>query len=87
MMPQKTIKKNVSILLHNIRSVHNVGSIFRTADCAGVNSIILSGHTPTPLDRFGQPRGDIAKVALGAEKTVAWEYVADPVEAIAMNDR
>ncbi len=63
------------LILHNIRSVHNVGSIFRTADAAGVSEIILSGYTPTPLDRFNQPRKDLAKVALGAEKTMPWRYV------------
>lgn len=63
------------LLLHNIRSVHNVGSIFRTADAAGVSKIILSGYTPTPLDRFGRERKDFIKVSLGAEKTVPWEYI------------
>ncbi len=63
------------LILHNIRSVHNVGSIFRTADAAGVERIILSGYTPTPLDRFNQQRKDFAKVSLGAEKTVPWEYI------------
>ncbi len=50
--------------------------MFRTADAAGVQKIILSGYTPTPLDRFGLPRKDFAKVSLGAEKTIAWEYVS-----------
>ena len=61
------------IILHNIRSVHNVGSIFRTTDAAGVSKIILSGYTPAPIDRFANPRKDFAKVSLGAEKTVVWE--------------
>lgn len=60
------------LVLHNIRSVHNVGSIFRTADAAGVLNIILSGYTPTPLDRFGRERKDFIKVSLGAEKTIPW---------------
>lgn len=63
------------IILHNIRSVHNVGSIFRTADAAGVEKIILSGYTPTPVDRFKLPRKDFIKVSLGAEKTIPWEYI------------
>lgn len=67
--------KNLSLLLHDIRSVHNVGSIFRTADGAGVSRIYLSGYTPAPVDRFGRPRADLAKVALGAEKAVDWEVV------------
>lgn len=62
------------VILHNIRSVHNVGSVFRTADAAGVEKIILCGYTPTPLDRFGRERNDFVKVSLGAEKTVAWEH-------------
>jgi tRNA G18 (ribose-2'-O)-methylase SpoU len=68
------MKYLVHLLLHDMRSVHNVGSIFRTADSAGIDKIILSGTTPAPLDRFNRPRTDIAKVALGAEKTVVWEY-------------
>ncbi len=62
------------LILHNIRSVHNVGSIFRTADAAGVTKIYLTGYTPTPLDRFGQERSDFHKAALGAERTIAWEH-------------
>ncbi|MDQ5955318.1 MAG: rRNA (guanosine2251-2-O)-methyltransferase [Patescibacteria group bacterium] len=62
------------LILHNIRSVHNVGSIFRTADAAGVSSIILSGYSPAPIDRFGRARSDFTKVSLGAEKTVPWVY-------------
>ncbi len=60
------------LVLHNIRSVYNVGSIFRTADAAGVTKIMLSGYTPTPLDRFGSERKDFAKVSLGAETTIPW---------------
>ena len=70
------------IILHNIRSVYNVGSAFRTADALGVEKIFLTGYTPTPLDRFGQPRKDLAKVALGAEKTLVWEYVKSPATLI-----
>jgi tRNA G18 (ribose-2'-O)-methylase SpoU len=71
-------KGEVCVLLHNIRSTHNVGSIFRTADALGVTKIYISGYTPTPLDRFGRPRADIAKTALGAEKVIPWEQVSDP---------
>jgi len=60
-------------ILHNIRSAHNVGSIFRTADAAGISKLYLSGYTPAPIDRFGRPVKEIAKTALGAEKTVTWE--------------
>ncbi len=62
------------LILHNIRSVHNVGSMFRTADAAGIQKIFLSGYSPAPLDRFKLPRKDFAKVSLGAEKSVPWEY-------------
>jgi 23S rRNA (guanosine2251-2'-O)-methyltransferase len=61
------------VILDNIRSIHNVGSIFRTADAAGFSKVYLCGVTPTPLDRFGRPELRLAKVALGAEKSVAWE--------------
>jgi tRNA G18 (ribose-2'-O)-methylase SpoU len=71
----KAMKYPVHLLLHDIRSVHNVGSLFRTADSAGIEKIVLSGFSPTPLDRFNQPRKDMVKVALGAEKSVQWEYV------------
>ena len=70
----QTNKRQQNILiLHNIRSVENVGAMFRTADAAGINKIYLTGYTPTPLDRFGRKRGDLAKAALGAEEFVAWE--------------
>jgi 23S rRNA (guanosine2251-2'-O)-methyltransferase len=72
----------MDLILHNIRSVHNVGSIFRTADAVGVSKIILSGYTPLPTDRFGNRRKDFAKVSLGAEKTVAWEQTKSLAAAI-----
>lgn len=62
-------------ILYNIRSLYNVGSIFRTADAAGFSKLYLCGITPSPLDRFGKPRMQLAKVALGAEKYVEWEKV------------
>lgn len=69
------IKETEAILiLENIRSTHNVGAIFRTADAAGCSKIYLIGYTPLPVDRFGKPRKDVAKAALGAELTVPWEY-------------
>lgn len=66
-------KKDAFVLLHDVRSVYNVGSVFRTADCLGITGIILSGYTPEPVDRFGRPRKDFAKVALGAEVSVPWK--------------
>ncbi|MBI3633312.1 MAG: TrmH family RNA methyltransferase [Candidatus Vogelbacteria bacterium] len=71
------ISKEVVLVLDNTRSTYNVGSIFRTADGAGVSNIFLVGVTPDPLDRFGRERKDIAKVALGAEKTIRWEHADD----------
>lgn len=76
------MKSEIYIILDNIRSVHNVGSVFRTSDAFDVTKIFLVGTTPTPLDRFGQKRSDVAKVALGAEESVGWEHVEDVKEAI-----
>jgi 23S rRNA (guanosine2251-2'-O)-methyltransferase len=70
------------LILENIRSVHNVGAIFRTADAVGINKIVLVGITPAPIDRFGRARADLAKAALGAEKTVLWQAVATIAEAV-----
>ncbi|PIR82510.1 RNA methyltransferase [Candidatus Kaiserbacteria bacterium CG10_big_fil_rev_8_21_14_0_10_59_10] len=79
----RTMRRSIAVLLHNIRSAHNVGSIFRTADAAGVSSVYLTGYTPTPRDRFGRAQKDIAKTALGAERIVPWEYAASPGALIA----
>ncbi|MFA5888889.1 MAG: TrmH family RNA methyltransferase [Candidatus Paceibacterota bacterium] len=72
----------ISVLLHNIRSTHNVGSIFRTSDALGITKIYLSGFSPTPVDKFGKPRKDITKVALGGEKNISWEYSKNPEKII-----
>jgi 23S rRNA (guanosine2251-2'-O)-methyltransferase len=69
-------------ILHDIRSVHNVGSIFRTADGVGFEKLYLCGITPAPVDRFKKIRPDFAKVALGAEKSVVWESVPDVVPLV-----
>ncbi len=71
--------KRIYIVLPNLRSVYNVGAIFRTADAVGVSKIYLSGTTPTPLDRFGKSRKDFSKSALGAEKNIEWEYIRSPL--------
>jgi len=63
-------------ILHNIRSLHNVGSIFRTADAAGIEKIYLCGITPAPIDRFGKPISQLKKVSLGAEEYVEWEKIS-----------
>lgn len=72
----KKVKKEVVIVLPDIRSALNVGSIFRTADAVGVAKVYLTGYTPTPVDQFGRVNRQIAKTALGAEKSLAWEKVA-----------
>ncbi|MFZ4500148.1 MAG: TrmH family RNA methyltransferase [Minisyncoccia bacterium] len=64
------------LILNDIRSAQNVGSLFRTADAVGIKEIYLVGITPTPLDKFGRPVGAIAKTALGAESTIVWKHVA-----------
>jgi len=79
------------VIAHNIRSTHNVGSIFRTCEGFGVDKLILSGYTPYP--RFnGDQRlphivnkltAQIEKTALGATKLVTFEHVDDIVAAIA----
>jgi len=70
------------VVLHNIRSLYNVGSIFRTADAAGCEKIYLCGITPAPLDRFGEPRQQLTKVSLGAEKFVTWEKAGSTTRLI-----
>src|SRR3989338_5207537 len=60
------------LVLHNIRSAHNVWSMFRTADGAGVSHIVLSGYTPGPQDPRGKERRPFIKVSLGAEKIVPY---------------
>lgn len=70
------------LILDNIRSTHNVGAMFRTAEGAGVSEIILVGITPNPLDRFGRERADVAKAAVGAHKLVDWKYFESSSDAI-----
>lgn len=63
------------IILDSIRSAHNVGSIFRTSDAAGVSKIYLCGPTPDPIDRFGREQKEIAKTSLGATQSIPWEHI------------
>jgi len=65
-----------AVVLDNVRSLWNVGSMFRTADACGVQEMLLTGVTGCP------PRPELSKTALGAEEAVAWSYLADPVEAV-----
>jgi tRNA G18 (ribose-2'-O)-methylase SpoU len=66
----------ITVLIDNVRSLYNVGSIFRTSDGAMIQKLILTGYTPYP------PRKEIEKTALGSTQSVAWEYIKDPIEAI-----
>ena len=70
------------IILENIRSAHNVGAIFRTADGAGVSKVFLAGYTPTPIDRFGREQPEIKKTSLGASAELEWEHVERTIDLI-----
>lgn len=63
-------------VLEDIRSLYNVGSCFRTADAMLLERLVLTGYTPLP------PRKEISKTALGADRSVPWEGVADPTAAV-----
>ncbi|MFO0414263.1 MAG: TrmH family RNA methyltransferase, partial [Bacteroidota bacterium] len=69
-------KHPIVVVLENIRSMHNVGSVFRSADAFLIESVYLTGYTPCP------PHRDIHKTALGATETVAWKYFQKSSEAI-----
>jgi 23S rRNA (guanosine2251-2'-O)-methyltransferase len=69
-------KMPLAVVLDNVRSMHNVGSIFRTADAFLVEKILLCGFTPRP------PHRDINKTALGATETVAWTYENDTLDCV-----
>jgi len=71
----------VVVLLDNVRSLYNTGSILRTADASGVERVVLCGITPRP-DQGTRQRRAIAKTALGAEDSVSWEYQADAGSAL-----
>ncbi|MEO7530044.1 MAG: RNA methyltransferase [Sediminibacterium sp.] len=73
---KKASKSPVVVVLDNIRSMHNVGSVFRTADAFLAEGICLCGYTPQP------PHRDIHKTALGATETVDWMYFATTMEAV-----
>jgi 23S rRNA (guanosine2251-2'-O)-methyltransferase len=69
-------KTPLVLVLDNVRSMHNVGSVFRTADAFLLQGIVLCGYTPVP------PHRDIQKTALGATETVEWQYFATTREAV-----
>jgi 23S rRNA (guanosine2251-2'-O)-methyltransferase len=76
------IKKHLILIVHNVRSAHNVGSIFRSADAFGVEQLILTGYTPYPLSQNDKRlphettavANKISKTALGAEAYVGWQH-------------
>ena len=69
-------KMPVVVVLDNVRSLHNIGSVFRTCDAFRISVIYLCGISATP------PHPEIHKSALGAEFSVAWRHVADTMEAV-----
>lgn len=69
-------KMPLAVVLDNVRSLNNIGSIFRTSDGFAVDHIALCGISATP------PSAEIHKTALGAEESVAWRYYADTLEAV-----
>jgi len=75
-------EKKIVLILHNIRSAHNVGAMFRTADGAGIDEIILSGYTPAPPKKGALYLTDadkaLRKTALGAEESVPWRKIISP---------
>lgn len=73
---KKSKKTPIIIILDNVRSLNNIGSIFRTADAFLIEKVYLCGITAKP------PHKDIQKTALGATQTVAWEYVEDVLELV-----
>ena len=74
---REAAKIPLTIVLDNVRSLNNIGSVFRTCDAFRVERVMLCGISATP------PSPEIHKTALGAEETVAWEYFADTMEAVA----
>lgn len=74
--PSALLRLPLAVLVDNVRSLWNVGSIFRTSDACGVRTLVLCGITGHP------PRPEIAKTALGAEELVDWRYGADPLEVL-----
>jgi 23S rRNA (guanosine2251-2'-O)-methyltransferase len=81
-MKIKNKSRIIALALDNIRSVYNVGSIFRTSACFGVDEIMLCGVTPAPTDRFGRPHERLKKVALHGDEMVAWKQSESTYHAI-----
>ena len=74
---------NFFLVLDNIRSMNNVGSIFRTSDGAMIEKLILCGYTPhPPIKDDNKGNKDVLKTALGSTQSVKWEYIKNPIDAI-----
>lgn len=73
---KNAIKNPIVVVLDNVRSCNNIGSVFRTSDALLIEKIFLCGYTATP------PNKDIHKTALDAENTVEWKYFEDTVDAV-----
>lgn len=73
---KSTPKNNIVVILDNIRSMNNIGSVFRTSDAFLVEKVYLCGITACP------PNNEIHKTALGATDSVDWEYVEDTIEVV-----
>ena len=73
---KQSSKNKIIVVLDNIRSMHNVGSVFRTADAFLIEAVFLCGYTPQP------PHRDINKTALGATETVDWIYFPSALDAV-----
>jgi len=79
-MTRKRKTEALVLIIHNVRSAHNVGALFRTADGAGVERVFLTGYTPVPAEKnttyLTRSQKELAKTALGAEKSVSWKKSA-----------
>lgn len=76
-------KLPVIVLLNSIRSSYNVGSIFRTSDGAMIEKLILCGYTPhPPFENSKEGNKDVLKTALASTKSVKWDYIKNPIDAI-----
>jgi len=73
---KKIHRHPIYVMCDNIRSIYNIGSIFRTSDAALIEKLYLTGYTPYPR------RTEIEKVALGSTNAVPWEYVKNPMDAV-----
>ncbi len=74
--PGHVLPHPIVVVAHDIRSAHNVGSVFRTADSAGLARVVLTGFTPTPAHR------GVVKTALGAQDAVAWTQTDNVTHAL-----